>query len=215
MSSIDAGVRAPGNPLREEMRAMLQLSWPMILTNLGQTAMTATDVLMMGRLGPDALAAGSLGANLYFMPMIFGLGLMTAASPMIAIELGRKRHSVRDVRRTVRQGLWSVIAMHVTLVVGLSLMFTPLMTDALGHLPAALDSHGSAILATLQQVAGAAGTALFVTVMSLGAARPGGVADVAGAHAAFLCAALIATVALPLTLLMGGRKPAGKAVPAV
>lgn len=85
---------------------MLQLSWPMILTNLGQTAMTATDVLMMGRLGPDALAAGSLGANLYFMPLIFGIGLMTATSPMIATELGRKRHSVRDVRRTARQGLW-------------------------------------------------------------------------------------------------------------
>ncbi len=113
MSSIDAGVRAPGNPWREEMRAMLQLSWPMILTNLGQTAMTATDVLMMGRLGPDALAAGSLGANLYFMPMIFGLGLMTAASPMIAIELGRKRHSVRDVRRTVRQGLWLSIMVSI------------------------------------------------------------------------------------------------------
>jgi len=113
MSSIYAGVRAPGNPWREEMRAMLQLSWPMILTNLGQTAMTATDVLMMGRLGPDALAAGSLGANLYFMPMIFGLGLMTAASPMIAIELGRKRHSVRDVRRTVRQGLWLSIMVSI------------------------------------------------------------------------------------------------------
>ncbi len=113
MSSIDAGLRAPGNPWREEMRAMLQLSWPMILTNLGQTAMTATDVLMMGRLGPDALAAGSLGANLYFMPMIFGLGLMTAASPMIAIELGRKRHSVRDVRRTVRQGLWLSIMVSI------------------------------------------------------------------------------------------------------
>ena len=84
MSAIEAGVRAPGNPWREEMRAMLQLSWPMILTNLGQTAMTATDVLMMGRLGPDALAAGSLGANLYFMPMVAGLGLMTAASPMMS-----------------------------------------------------------------------------------------------------------------------------------
>ena len=106
MSAIDAGVRAPETPWRDEIRAMLQLTWPMILTNLGQTAMTATDVLMMGRLGPDALAAGSLGANLYFMPLIFGLGLMTAASPMIATELGRQRHSVRDVRRTVRQGLW-------------------------------------------------------------------------------------------------------------
>ena len=49
---------------------------------------------------------GSLGANLYFMPLIFGLGLMLATSPMIATELGRRRHSVRDVRRTVRQGLW-------------------------------------------------------------------------------------------------------------
>jgi MATE family multidrug resistance protein len=113
MSAIDAGVRAPENPWREEIRAMLQLSWPMILTNLGQTAMTATDVLMMGRLGPDALAAGSLGANLYFMPLIFGIGLMTAASPMIATELGRRRHSVRDVRRTVRQGLWLAIMVSI------------------------------------------------------------------------------------------------------
>ena len=88
---------------------MLALSWPMILTNLGQTAMTATDVLMMGRLGPKALAAGSLGSNIYFLPLIFGLGLMLAVSPMIATELGRKRHSVRDVRRTVRQGLWVAV----------------------------------------------------------------------------------------------------------
>jgi MATE family multidrug resistance protein len=98
--------RTQPRPWRAEIRAMLALAWPMILTNLGQTAMTATDVMMMGRLGPDALAAGTLGANLYFAPMIFGLGLILAVSPMIAFELGRKRHSVRDVRRTVRQGLW-------------------------------------------------------------------------------------------------------------
>ncbi len=85
---------------------MLALAWPMILTNLGQTAMQATDVMMMGRLGPEALAAGTLGASLYVAPMIFGLGLMLATSPMMASELGRNRHSVRDVRRTVRQGMW-------------------------------------------------------------------------------------------------------------
>ena len=81
----------------------------MILTNLGQIAMQATDVMLMGRLGPNALAAGGLGSNLYFAPMIFGLGLMLATSPMMATELGRKRHSVRDLRRTVRQGLWLAI----------------------------------------------------------------------------------------------------------
>ena len=51
MSVVDAGAAAQANPWRTEMRAMLLLAWPMILTNLGQTAMTATDVLMMGRLG--------------------------------------------------------------------------------------------------------------------------------------------------------------------
>jgi MATE family multidrug resistance protein len=45
--------------------------------------------------------------------MIFGLGLMIATSPMIATQIGRMRHSVRDVRRTVRQGLWIAIMVSV------------------------------------------------------------------------------------------------------
>ena len=96
-----------------ETRATLVLAWPLILTNLAQTLMTATDVVMMGWLGPDALAAGALGGNLYFATMIFGLGLTTATAPMIARELGRKGHSVRDVRRTVRQGMWVAVAIAV------------------------------------------------------------------------------------------------------
>jgi MATE family multidrug resistance protein len=92
---------------------MIALAWPMVLTNLAQTAMTATDVMMMGRLGPIQLGAGALGANLYFAPMIFGLGLILATAPMMARELGRNRHSVRDIRRTVRQGFWVAIAVAV------------------------------------------------------------------------------------------------------
>jgi MATE family multidrug resistance protein len=109
MSAIEAGARAPGQLWRSEAKATVALAWPMVLTNLGQTAMTATDVMMMGRLGPQTLAAGALGSNLYFMVMIFGLGLMLATSPMMATELGRRRHSVRDIRRTVRQGLWQAV----------------------------------------------------------------------------------------------------------
>lgn len=125
---IDRTVR---KPWRAEIRAMLALAWPMILTNLGQTAMTATDVMMMGRLGPDALAAGTLGANLYFAPMIFGLGLVLAVSPMIAFEIGRRRHSVRDVRRTVRQGLW--IALFVAVPIWLLLWQTEAILVAMGQ----------------------------------------------------------------------------------
>ncbi|MBO6901996.1 MAG: MATE family efflux transporter [Rhizobiaceae bacterium] len=94
---------------------MAALAWPMILTNLAQMSMTTTDVIMMGRLGPQSLAAGALGGNLYFGPMMLGLGLMLATSPMIASELGRNRHSVRDVRRTVRQGLWLAVAASIPL----------------------------------------------------------------------------------------------------
>ena len=111
MSTIEAGLRAPDRLWRDEIRAMLALSWPMVLTNLAQTAMTATDVMIIGRLGPDTLAAGSLGINLYFAPLILGLGLIYATAPMMATELGRRKHSVRDIRRTVRQGLWvSILA---------------------------------------------------------------------------------------------------------
>jgi MATE family multidrug resistance protein len=97
----------------DEIRATLWLAWPMILTNVAQTAMTATDVMMMGRLGANTLAAGALGANLYFAPLMFGLGLILAVSPMMARELGRRRHSVRDIRRTFRQGMWTAIAISI------------------------------------------------------------------------------------------------------
>jgi MATE family multidrug resistance protein len=75
--------------------------------------MTTTDVVVIGRLGPTALAAAALATNLYFAFLIFAIGIVTATAPMMARELGRNRHSVRDIRRTFRQGLWSAIAISV------------------------------------------------------------------------------------------------------
>ncbi|MBE7184287.1 MAG: MATE family efflux transporter [Methylobacterium mesophilicum] len=110
MSAITAGTfPAASHSWRGEIQATLKLAWPMILTNLAQTAMTATDVVMVGRLGPDSLAAAALGSNLYYLPLVAGMGLMLATQPMIATELGRKSSSVRDPRRTVRQGLWLAV----------------------------------------------------------------------------------------------------------
>jgi MATE family multidrug resistance protein len=91
----------------EETRAMLTLAWPIVLTNIAQMALGMTDVIMMGWLGPESLAAGALAINLNFAVLIFALGVVTATAPLIAQELGRNRHSVREVRRTVRQGLWT------------------------------------------------------------------------------------------------------------
>ncbi len=90
-----------------ELRSTASLAWPLILSNLAQIAMQTTDVAMMGWLGADVLAAGALGANLYFFFLIFGIGLVVAVAPMLARELGANRFAVRDLRRTVRQGLWT------------------------------------------------------------------------------------------------------------
>jgi len=133
MSGQDSGASAGAKPWRDEARATLSLAWPMILTNLAQVAMTATDVMIIGRLGADALAAGALGSNLYFAPLIFGLGLAYATAPMMAAERGRNRHSVRDVRRTVRQGLWLAVA--VTIPIWLFLWNAEPILLALGQEP--------------------------------------------------------------------------------
>jgi MATE family multidrug resistance protein len=98
-----------------EMRATMRLATPLVLTNVSQMALGTTDVVLMGWLGPHALAAGALGTNLNFAFLIFAIGLMTATSPMIAIEIGRKHHSVRDVRRTIRQGIWAAVCVAIPL----------------------------------------------------------------------------------------------------
>jgi MATE family multidrug resistance protein len=93
---------------REELRATMALAWPLILANLTQQAIQATDVLLMGRLGATQLAAATLALNLTFTFNIFLLGLITASSPMMATALGQRFNSVRDVRRTFRAGLWLI-----------------------------------------------------------------------------------------------------------
>ena len=91
---------------RDEFRATLTLAWPLVLANLTQQAIQATDVLLMGRLGATQLAAATLALNLTFTVNVLLLGLLTAASPMMATALGRRSNAVRDVRRTFRAGLW-------------------------------------------------------------------------------------------------------------
>jgi len=91
---------------KAETRAMIALAWPLVLTNLAQVAIGVTDTLMLGWLGPDTLAAGALGANLYWAVFVIGLGLVTATAPLLAQTVGQRRHSLRDCRRTVHQGLW-------------------------------------------------------------------------------------------------------------
>jgi len=93
---------------RDELRATLALAWPLILANLTQQAIQATDVLLMGRLGATQLAAATLALNMTFTFNLLMLGLVIASSPMMATALGQRFNAVRDVRRTFRAGLWLI-----------------------------------------------------------------------------------------------------------
>lgn len=106
---------------------------------------------------------------------------------------------------------WVIVA-HIALSIGLALLFTPLFTSGLGSIKPKLYSHGSAIVSTIQQLAGAAGIALFITVMTATVTRElgAGAAEVAatadGIHSAFVIGAIISLVAIPLAFFI--RKPA-------
>ncbi len=116
--------------------------------------------------------------------------------------------------------LTTVVAWHVVLNTGLALMFSPLMTNALGSLPRRLYPHGSAIVSTMQQVAGAAGTALFITVMTTaqvaGAQAGTDPADalMKGVHAALLAGALVSLAAVAGSLFVRRAEPPAEPVDA-
>ena len=106
-----------------------------------------------------------------------------------------------------------VLGAHVLLMISLAAIFTPVFTLGLGALPPDLYSHGSSLLATLQQVAAAAGTAIVVAVVASRQAGllDGGASDVAarvgGTQWGFGVGAVLAVVIVGFALVMPGRLP--------
>jgi DHA2 family lincomycin resistance protein-like MFS transporter len=104
-----------------------------------------------------------------------------------------------------------IVIAYLALSLGLAFLFTPLFTSALGALPPHLYSHGSATLATIQQVAGAAGTAIFIAFLSIGtanghAANLGNEASIAeGVRLAFMVGGIVSLGALVVAFFV--RKP--------
>lgn len=106
-----------------------------------------------------------------------------------------------------------IIAMNCAQMLSMAMLMTPVQTTGLNQLPRRLYSHGNAINGTVQQVSGAIGTALIITVMTLRAHSlfPGVeklsdeqrlAATAYGLHSAFGFAACIALVPFVLVLFL-------------
>ena len=196
-----------------------------VLMGVSMMALFGT-IILLPIYAQNVLGLEALGTGLLLLPGGLLMGLL---APSVGRAYDRVGPRVLLVPGTVLVSLsawgmtrlsagsepWHVLAVHVVLSGGLALTFTPLFTSALGALPMRLYSMGSATIATVQQVAGGAGTALFVTVMTARALSlsEGGADPVAatagGVHSAFLVGAVITLLAIPAALMV--RKPAPEA----
>jgi len=64
------------------------LAAPLAIAQLSQMAMSVTDTILLGSLGPDALAAGGLGANLFFVVITLLQGVLTSVSVSVSHARG-------------------------------------------------------------------------------------------------------------------------------
>ncbi|WP_213650736.1 DHA2 family efflux MFS transporter permease subunit [Paenibacillus sp. J23TS9] len=72
---------------------------------------------------------------------------------------------------TPTSAIFLVIVLHTCLMIGISMIMMPAQTNGLNQLPQQYYPDGTAIMNTLQQVAGAIGTAVAVSIMTAGQTR--------------------------------------------
>jgi MATE family multidrug resistance protein len=116
IQQLAGGARTPRRDSlwRTEINATVKLALPIALTQLGQVAMMTSDLILVGHLGDNALAAAALAQTVFFAAFMIGMGLMAAVSPLAAQAYGAREP--RMVRRALRVGLWAAVLLGVPMM---------------------------------------------------------------------------------------------------
>jgi MATE family multidrug resistance protein len=77
---------------RRELRAMIVLAVPVVLSELGWMAQGIVDTIMVGRLGPAAIGAVAVGNAVFYTPSLFGIGLLLGLDTLVSQAYGREDH---------------------------------------------------------------------------------------------------------------------------
>lgn len=101
--------------IRGELRPMWGLAWPVVLAELGWMMMGIVDTLMVAPLGPAAIGAVGLGNGVFFVPGIFGLGLLLGLDTLVSQAYGAGKPE--DCRRSLVQGIWLALVLSLPLAV--------------------------------------------------------------------------------------------------
>jgi MATE family multidrug resistance protein len=84
---------------------MLALGAPLAVAQAVQFLINATEVVLIGRLGPQSLAGIALGHSVHFTVVMFCLGVTVTVSPLVARALGHGDARLKAAP-ILHQGLW-------------------------------------------------------------------------------------------------------------
>jgi MATE family multidrug resistance protein len=100
--------------MRSELRAMLSLAWPVILSELGWVLMGIVDTIVVGPLGPAAIGAVGSGSTLFFAVMVLGIGTFFALDTVVSQSYGGGR--IDECHRWLYAGLQLAAGFSIVLV---------------------------------------------------------------------------------------------------
>jgi len=86
---------------------MLRLAAPVALAELGWMAMGIVDTIMIGGLGPVAIAATGVGGAVYYSFAIFGVGLLLGLDTLVSQAHGAGDKA--DTHHSLAQGVYSAV----------------------------------------------------------------------------------------------------------
>lgn len=115
-----------------EVRRLLRLAGPIVVSQLGQVGMNTADTVMVGPLGATPLAAAGLGSAIHWLTTVVCIGILVGMSPMVSQAYGAG--DFERCRRALVQGAWLALVLAVPMIL-ISLAGTPIAL-ALGQDPA-------------------------------------------------------------------------------
>jgi MATE family multidrug resistance protein len=105
-----------------ELGPTVRLAGPVVLAELGWMAMGVVDLVMVGALGADSIAAVGLGNVMYFAVAVAGIGMLLGLDALVSQAFGAGR--IDQCHRWLVQACWLSVVMAVP-VVGLNLALIP------------------------------------------------------------------------------------------
>ncbi|MGH7476713.1 MAG: MATE family efflux transporter [Longimicrobiales bacterium] len=98
-----------------ELRRLLRLAGPIVVSQLAAVGMNTADTIMVGPLGPVALAAVGVGSAIHVFLVLLFSGVLVGISPLVSHAFGRG--DATECRQVMIQGLWLAVLLSIPVAI--------------------------------------------------------------------------------------------------